>query len=265
MPTWKPIQENEENIEESQPKPKEEKSEIEKAREAADIQEQETRRVKAEQEAVFFKNNIESVEKLLELVAEAEKTKAELGKQQYDWERKKEVENSTIQTQRSELASQKAELDKRTQELDQIENGLQIRIEMINRQEELMNEVQKKNLVDTAQYNSIQAQLERNLPQIIEIMGKNASHLSKSGFINLGKGLKKELGQLTEWSENSLKDHVDNIVVWLKGEVVDCNDRAVIMARNPKKYGDSYNYIVDNLEKIYELLPVIKPENMPSD
>lgn len=262
---FRPIQESEDTSEKPKPEPKEEKSEVEKAKEAAEIQKFETERVKAEQEAIFAKNNIDNVGKLLELLAEVEKNKAELGKQQYDWERQKELEKTQIETTKSELSAQKAELEKRTQELNQIENGLQIRSEMITKREELMNEVERKEIIDIARHNSIQSQLEKNLPQIIEIMRKNATYLRKSGFINLGNGLKKEIEQLTEWSENNIGDHVENIVLWLKGEVVDCNDRAVMMARNPKKYGDSYNYIVDNLEKIYKLLPEIKPDNIPSD
>lgn len=245
---------------------KEEKSIVEQARESAEVQKYETERIEAQQRAIFAQNTIKDTEDLAARLTEVSERESKLGRDVLEFENRKATELSEIQKHEAELKEQDAELKKRAQELANREANVQLREKLVSDREALMTDVEKKELNKTEKYNSLTEQLKRSFSQVILLMSANANILIKAGFRGVGNGLWDEIEQMQEWHNNGIEDYCDTIVEWLKEEVVECNDKAVVMARNPKQYGEvSHNRIVDNLERIYELLPALKPEYLPSD
>lgn len=241
-------------------------TEVEKAKEAAEVQKYETEKVKAKQEAVFAENNIRNADELKGKLESVSLKEADLGNERYEWNNQKATEQSEIQKQKAEIERSLVELNKRAQALANREANAEVREQLVQEREALMNSVERQKLEETEKYNSLTEQLKRTFPKLVALIGENANVLIKSGFHKLGYGLWDEIETMEKWGKNDMGKHCETIVEWMKGEVEDCNKTAVSMSRNPKQYGDTmHNVVVDNLEKIYELLPVLKPEYLPKD
>ncbi len=158
------------------------------------------------------------------------------------------------------------ELVKREQDLASRIKNIELREQLVAEREQLMNSVERQKLEETEIYNSLIEQLRRIFPKISALLSDNANILIRAGFHNFGDGLWDELETMQKWYKDDLGKHCDTMIEWMKGEVEDCNNKAVVMAQNPKQYGEKmHNLVVDNLESIYELLPDIKPNHLPSD
>ena len=182
------------------------------------------------------------------------------------FENKKATELSEMQKQKAELEQGKAESNKKAQDLASREANIEVREQLVTDREELMNSVERQELKESEKYNSLVEQLKRVFPRVTALLGDNANVLIKVGFRNFGNGLWDEIEIMEKWAKHDIGKHCKTIVGWLEKEVEDCNKKAVQMARNPKQYGETmHNEIVDNLEKIYGLLPVLKPEYLPKD
>ena len=240
--------------------------EVQKAKDAAEIQKHETERIKAKQEAVFVENNIKDAEDLanrLRVVAERE---AELSKKMIEFDSQKSTVLSEVQKQKAEYEQKTAESNKKEQELIARTQNVAIREKLITEREELLNSVELQKLEETENYNSLVEQLGREFPKISALMGDNANLLIRGGFKQLGRELWDEIETMERWSKNDLKGHCDIIVEWITGQVEDCNRKAVTMARRPQEFSETtWNTIVDNLERIYNLMPVLRPDYLPKD
>lgn len=237
---------------------------IKKAKEATELQKLETERIVAKRQAELAEIDIKDRQELKILLVENKETQSRLGREQYDWENEKATQQSEIQKTKSELEYQQQELKKREQDLISRTQSLAIREQLVAEREELMNSVERKQLEEEERYNSLQKQIKRNFTRISGLMGDNANIFIKSGMRKFGNGLWDEIETMESWSKNDIGRHCNDIVEWLKGEIDDCNKRAVKMARNTDRYSaKSWNRIVDNLEEIFDLMPILRPENMP--
>lgn len=241
-------------------------SDIQKAKDASEIQKYETERVESQRQAVFAQNDIKDTEDLQAKIKEVADKETQLAKDYMAFENKKATELSEIQKQKAELEQKDAELNKKAQDIAGREANVELREQLATEREELMNSVERQELQETEKYNLLVEQLKRSFSQISNLLGANANILIKAGFRKLGHHLWDEIEQMEDWNKNDLGGHCDTIVEWMKGEVDDCNKKAVLMARNPQQYGENtHNRIVDNLEEIYELLPVLKPSYLPEE
>jgi len=241
-------------------------SDIQKVKDASEIQKYETERVELRRQAVFAENDIKDTEDLQTKIAEVAEKETQLAKDYMAFENKKATELSEIQKHKAELEQKDAELNKKAQDIASREANVELRERLVAEREELMNSVERQELQETEKYNSLVEQLKRSFSQISALLGDNANILIKAGFRRFGHHLWDEIEQMEDWNKNDLGGHCDTIVEWMKGEVDGCNKKAVLMARNPKQYGENaHNRIVDNLEEIYELLPVLKPSYLPEE
>lgn len=241
-------------------------SEIHKVKEATEIQRHETERIKLKQEALDAEQHISRVEDLVsreELVVQKE---SELNKGKSDWDNLKATEQSEIQKQKAELDAQRDDIKRQLQDIAMREANLEIREQLITEREQLLNKVEIKNLQEEERYNSLTEQLRRAFPQIIYFLKENANELIRVGFNDMGQDIWDDIEQMEGWFSNELESHCNDMVKLIRREVEDCNSKAVLMYRQRKRFGVfGYNKIVDNLEKIYGLLPMVKPEYLPSD
>jgi len=241
-------------------------SDVQKAKEAAEIQKYETERVESQRQAVFAENDIKDTDDLQVKITEVADKETQLAKDYMAFENKKATELSEIQKHKAELEQKTAELNKKAQDVAGREVNVELREQLVAEREELMNSVERQELQETEKHNSLVEQLKRGFSQISNLLGENANILIKAGFRKLGYGLWDEIEQMEDWNKNDIGGHCDTIVKWMKDEVDDCNKKAVLMARDPKQYGENtHNRIVDNLEEIYELLPVLKPSYLPEE
>lgn len=241
-------------------------SSVDKAKESAEIQKYETERIEQKRLAVLAENDIKDTEDLRVKIAEQAEKEAKLKQEMAEFENKKAIELSEIAKQKSELAQQKAELDKRIRDAEIREQQVALREKLVQDREEIYDDIDRKNAKKQEEYNSLKEQLKRGFPELIKLIAHNANELIACGFGNLGNGLWDDIEQMQEWEKDNLAEHTDTVVEWLKQEVVDCNDKAVFMSRNPRNYRrEHWDKIVDNLEKMYELLPVLKPNHLPND
>ncbi len=241
-------------------------SPLQKAKDAAEIQRHETERVKAQREAVFAENDIKDTADLKIRLGAVTERESQLGKEKYDWENKKATEQSEIQKLKAEHERRLAELVKREQDLATRTKNVELREKLVKEREDLMNSVERQKLDETEKYNSLVERLRRAFPQIMQLLNDNADILDKVGFQNFADDLWDELTQMRKWAKNDIGKHCNVMVEWLRGEVEDCNQKAVAMSRNKQQYSDlDWNMVVDNLEGIYRLLPEVKPPYLPAD
>jgi hypothetical protein len=243
-----------------------EKSAIDTAREAAEIQKYETERIELQRQAVFAQNDIKDTEDLrtrLNVVTEREN---KLAKDFMDFGNKKSIELSEVQKLKADLERRLAELVKREQDLSTRTKNVELREKLVVEREDLMNSVEKLKLEDDIKQNSLSERLKRTFPKIATLMRDNSDILDKAGFHNLADGLWVEVGTMEKWSQEGVDGHMEAMIAWLKEEVLDCNKKAVLMARNQNSYAkQDWDNIVDNLEDIYKLLSELKPPDLPSD
>lgn len=239
---------------------------VEEAQKVTTLQREATEQAKLKQEELFYENNIKNVEDLKIKSEELEVKGSQLAKEIYDWGNKKSKEEADIQVRKAELANHESELNQREQDITIRESNVGVREQLLSERESLMSVIEKQKLDETEKYNSISEQLKRGFPQIISLMKRNANVLIRSGFNRFGDSLWDEIDTLEAWAKEGIDNHCKIIIEWLKGEVEDCNQMAVKMARDPKQYGEKWhNQIVDNLESMYKLLPILKPEYLPKD
>lgn len=239
-------------------------AEVDKAREAEEIQRHETEVIKLKREAELAQLDIDRAEELVTRLNDVAEREHLLVESQQVWQATQATELAEIQKHKAENEKRTVELDKRSQEIKGREDNITLREKLVLDREELMNSVERKKLAEVERYNSLSEALKRAYPQIKVLIAENANLLIKNGMRKDGNELWDDL----EHIENHSKDgdnHCANIVACLLKDTILCNDRAAYMARNPKLYAPSaWNLIVDNLEKIYELLPEIKPRHLPS-
>lgn len=257
MPKFVPNSETEED--------KASQSSIEKAREDAEIQKCGAEAAESKRQAIFAENDIKDTNDLKRRLEELGARETEFEKKQSEFEETKASTMSQIQADKAELEQVKADIEKKEQSLQSRLQNLAVREQSVDKREEMLNQVEKEKLQKDVEYNSLQEQLGRNYIEVSNLIQNNAMILAKAGYRRLASGILEELKELDTLYNNGISKHVDQFVVWMKGQVDDCNKKAVIMARNPRQYGEVHNQIVDNLEKVYSLLPVLKPEYLPGD
>lgn len=242
-----------------------EPDDVEKARQAAEIQQHETERIKSLQEAELTKHNIDSINELIEREKKVAEDALSLAKQKSEFESNSASVESNNKMREAEIDEREQELDMREQELSNRETNVSSREKLCSEREEKLNAVEKQKLKDEQIYNSITKQLERNFNTIVNILGRTANILHDNGYRKLCNSLWDEIEKLKELSQDKEKN-CNTIISWLKGMIEDCNSHAVEMSRNPKQFmPESWNSIVDNLEKIYNLMPILKPDYLPDN
>lgn len=258
---------DDEKEKEGKPEAEDSKDEVEKARESAEIQKYETEKIELKRKAVFAENDIKDSEDLKDKITEVTEKEFKLNTDRIEFENKKAVEMSAINKQKAELDQKGVELDKREQMINEREKDIGARETLVAEREDLMTSIERQKLKEQEEYNSLTERLTRNYTPIISLMGKNANILIKAGFNRLGNGIWDEIEEMGRWKQNGgVEQYTDAMVVWLKGEVEDCNKKAVEMARLPKQYSQSsWDKIVDNLEEIYKILPELKPKHLPKN
>jgi len=238
---------------------------VERAKQAAEIQEYETERAENKQRQIFAEYNIKSVEDLEARILELMDREEALTKAKTEFEHTKATELSSLQKDKAEYKLIETTITKREAQCTSRESDLQIRQSLIDKRESLLNATEKLKLAETEVYNSIVEQLKRTFPKLISLMRDNANVIINAGF-GLGDDLWDETETLEKRFSDEYPKHASKIIEWLKGEIQDCNDTAVTMARSPKVYAEKdFNEIVDNLEDIYELMPILKPEHLPKE
>lgn len=241
-------------------------SEVQKAKDAAEIQKYETQRIEEKRKAVLAESDIKDAGDLkTRLLAVAEK-ETQLARDFMAFDNRKATELSEVQKLKAEQERKLAELTKREQDMTARIQNVAIREKLVEEREELMNETEKQHLEALEKQQSLVEQLKRGFPRIKNIMADNADILIQAGFTDFGYDLLDELDELVRWSKNDIGKHCQKIVASLRDAVEDCNQQAVAMARNPKAYDQRmWDGIVDNLEVVYKLLPVLRPPDLPSD
>ena len=162
---------------------------LRKAKEAVDVQKYETERIELQRKATFAENDIKDTKDLkdkLKIVLERE---AQLGKEKYDWDAKKAIEQSEIQKQKAELERKISELNKRAQDVAAREANVELREKLVGEREELMSSVERQKLEETEEYNSLVEQVKRSFPRISTLIIQNANILIQAGFHSLGGSL----------------------------------------------------------------------------
>ncbi len=241
-------------------------AEIQKAKDALEIQKLETERIELQRQAEFAKNDIKDSSDLKSRMATLAEKENKLAKDIIELESQKTLELSEAQKLKAEQDRKLSELIKREQDLATRIKNVERRESLVKERENLMNSVEQQKLKETETYNSLSEQLKRNFPQVVKLMADNANALESVGFLAFADSLWEEIETMKKWAKNDINSHTNAIIGWLKGEVEECNETAVAMSRSPKQYNESsWNSIVDNLEAIYKLLPAVRPAYLPSD
>ncbi len=245
---------------------KETTSEIQKAKEAAEVKKYKAQEVESERQIAFAQSDIKDTAELKARLAVVTEKENKLAKDFMDFENKKATQFSELQKLKAEHERKVAEFVKREQDLVSRTTNVEIREKLVQEREDLMNSVEKQNLEETEKRNSLLERLKQAFPQIVGLLGDNANVLIRVGFRNFGYDLWDDIEQMQKWAKNDIGEHCESMVSWLKEEVEDCNKKAVLMARSPQQYSESvWNGVVDNLEEIYKLLPELKPDYLPAD
>lgn len=251
----------------NQDKPKvDSTSDVQKAKDAAEIQKHETERIKSQREAVLAENDIKDSQDLKAKLATVTERETKLAKDFMDFENKRMATLSDLQKQKAELDRRNTDLTTKERDLLLREKNAELREKLVKEREELMTSVEQQKLAEADAAKSIENQLKHNFPRIAKLLNECANLIDQSGFHGMADGLWEELETMFKWSQNDITKHKDVMIQWLKEEVEDCNQKAVMMSRSPQQYPESlWNTIVDNLEEIYKLIPTLRPAYLPKN
>jgi len=257
MPEFIPI----ENQEEKQPEENNKPSEVQKARDAKGIQEQETERIKLQREAVFAQNEIKDSEDLQIKIKELAEQTAKLALDRAEWERLKA-------TGKAEIERVKIAQDNRENMLNNQEKQLEIRETLVAEREQSVADLEHS--LNAENLKRIEKEREDNelinrlkgggYKQFNALISECLDVLYKYGEKKLVHRSEDRLDEMWKWAKNGLPERFDDLVKDMAGLVSEINKKAVEMAKQPKVYPTkSWNSIVDSLEAVLKIFPELKP------
>lgn len=261
MPEFVPLKDDKK---ENSPKPENGNSnvsEVQKAKDAAEIQKYKTMQIEEQRKATFAENDIKDTADLKTKTATLTEKETKLAKDFMDFENKKSLEMSEIQKQKAEYERRLSELAKREQDLSTRIRNVELRERLVGEREQLMNSVEKLKLAEKDQQNTLVEQLKKSFPQVADLIEDNADILDRAGFHNFADGVFDDLEKMRKWHSNNIADHAQTMLSWLTEQVEGCNSKAVLMAQNPKAYSQkSWDTVVDNLESVYGIMPFLNQQ-----
>jgi len=256
MPEFIPIDNKEEN------QPEEEKpSEVQRAMDAKEIQEQETERIKLQREAVFAQNEIKDSEDLRLKIKEIEEQSAKLALDRAEWERLKATEKAEIE--RVKIAQ-----DNRENTLNNQEKQLEVRETLVAEREQSaadlehsLNAENLKRIEKEREDNELINRLKGGgYKQFDSLISECLDVLFKYGEKKIVYRAEGRLDEMWKWAKNGLPERFDELVKEMAELIDRVNKKAVEMARQPKIYPQkAWNSIVDNLEDALKIFPELKP------
>lgn len=236
-------------------------SEVQKAKDAAEIQKYKTMQIEEQRKATFAENDIKDTTDLKTKTATLTEKETKLAKDFMDFENKKSLEISEIQKQKAEYERRLSELAKREQDLSTRIRNVELRERLVGEREQLMNSVEKLKLIEKDKESTLVEQLKKSFPQVADLMEDNADILDRAGFHGFADGVFEDIDKMRGWHKNNIADHAQTMVEWLKEQAEGCNSKAVLMAQNPKVYSQkSWDLVVDNLETVYGIMPFLNQQ-----
>ncbi len=257
MPEFIPI----ENQEEKQTEGENKLSEVQKARDAKEIQEQETERIKLQREAVFAQNEIKDSEDLQLKIKELAEQTAKLALDRAEWERLKATQKAEIERVKIAQDNRENELNNREKQLDIRETLVAEREQSVADLEHSLNAENLKRIEKEREDNELINRLQKGgYKQFNSLITECLDVLYKYGEKNMVYQAEDKLDEMWKWAKNGLPEHFDELVQSMKDLVDRVNRKAVEMARQPKVYPTkSWNNIVDSLEVVLKIFPELKP------
>lgn len=284
MPEFIPIDKSKE---ENQPDENEQSvSEVQKAKDTAEVKKHEAEAKEYEMRAKFAEANIKSAEDLLDKRQQAEDRLAEInqmyetyhveqktwGKKtqdilkklaadRVDWEREKANEQAEVETKKAALDKRESELNNREKNIENLQQNVDTAWVEVKDIRASLNAEQLKKLQQEKENEKLINRLQNGeYEQYNNLMNSCLDVLWRSGFKGLVKRIDSDLETMEKWASNELPARFDELVDLMKEQVEVVNKKSSVMAQNPKDYlPSSWNSIVDNIEEIIKILPELKP------
>jgi len=254
MPEFIPIDNKEEN------QPEEEKpSEVQRAMDAKEIQEQETERIKLQREAVFAQNEIKDSEDLWLKIKEIEEQSAKLALDRAEWERLKATEKAEIE--RVKIAQ-----DNRENTLNNQEKQLEVRETLVAEREQSaadlehsLNAENLKRIEKEREENELINRLEGGgYKQFNSLISECLDVLYKYGEKKMVNRAEDRLDEMWKWAKNGLPERFDELVESMRDLLQRVHNVAIDWANKPKEYPrKSWNHIANCEDEIIKLFPEI--------
>jgi len=238
-------------------------SDVQKAKDAAEIQKYETERIEAQRKAVFAENDITDTEDLRAKIKEVVEQRNKLAKDVAEWERTKATEKAGIEHTKVAQAQRETDLNNQEQQLNIRELLITEREQAVEVLEKSLNAESLKRIEKEREDSVLANRLQSDgYKQFNEMMNECLGILYKYGARQLVYKAEEKLDRMWDWANNGLTEHFDELVKSMAELVDTINRKAGEMARQPKKYpSTSWNGIVDVLDKVLALFPEITPDN----
>jgi len=256
-----PIEQTEEK--EKPPTGEASKSDVQRAKDAAEIQKYETERIEAQKQAVFAENDIKDTEDLQAKIKEVAERSENLTKATAEWERLKATERAGIEHTKVAQAQRETEQNNQDTQLGIRETLVTEREQAVETLEKSLNAENLKRIEKEREDKVLANRLQSGgYTQYNEFMNECLEILYKYGMRQLVYKAEEKLDRMWDWANDGLTEHFAELVENMAGLVDKVNRKASEMARQPNKYPPaSWNRIVDVLDNTLELFPEIAPSN----